>query len=207
MSEDNRNTDALLAQRQSAYGDVADNAARVANMWNGYLGTDIITPADMMMMMALYKAYRFKVTPDYSDNINDVLGYAEIVRRVQEATGGLVDAETVKEYYAKKAEILAGETETPAEATDARDIAFEAATEATVQDYVNLYGTAEERAAQEEIAESRRPPEFRRGLPDQTEGRMMEQWLRNRCAADTGLGPCILSTGHSGLCAPGARRL
>ena len=76
MSEDNRNTDALLAQRQSAYGDVADNAARVANMWNGYLGTDIITPADMMMMMALYKAYRFKVTPDYADNINDVLGYA-----------------------------------------------------------------------------------------------------------------------------------
>ena len=75
---------------------------RVAEMWNGYLGTDIITPADVAMMFTLYKAYRFKVTPDYSDNINDVLGYAEMVREVQDATGGLIHAETVKEYLEKK---------------------------------------------------------------------------------------------------------
>ena len=99
----NEDTKELLDSRESTYGNVVDNAQRVANMWNGYLGTDIITAADMMMMMALYKAYRFKVTPDYSDNINDVLGYAEIVRNVQRETGGLIDAETVKEYVAKKA--------------------------------------------------------------------------------------------------------
>ena len=94
----------LLDGRASTYGDTTDNATRVATMWNAYLGIDTITPADMMMMMALYKAYRFKVTPDYSDNINDVLGYAEIVRTVQRETGGLIDAETVREYQAKKAQ-------------------------------------------------------------------------------------------------------
>ena len=96
-------TQVLLDGRRETYGNTVENAERVAKMWNGYLGTDIITPADMMMMMALYKAYRFKVTPDYSDNINDVLGYAEIVRTVQRETGGLIDAETVKEYQEKKA--------------------------------------------------------------------------------------------------------
>jgi hypothetical protein len=101
-AEQNKDTQGLLDGRQSTYGNVVDNAQRVANMWNGYLGIDTITAADMMMMMALYKAYRFKVTPDYSDNINDVLGYAEIVRQVQEQTGGLIHAETVKEYLEKK---------------------------------------------------------------------------------------------------------
>ena len=101
-SEDNTDTAGLLASRESVYGNRVDNMTRVAEMWNGYLGTDIITPADVAMMFTLYKAYRFKVTPDYSDNINDVLGYAEMVREVQEATGGLIHAETVKEYLEKK---------------------------------------------------------------------------------------------------------
>ena len=101
-SEDNTDTAALLAGRESVYGNRVDNMTRVARMWNGYLGTDIITPADVAMMFTLYKAYRFKITPDYSDNINDVLGYGEMVREVQEATGGLIHAETVKEYLEKK---------------------------------------------------------------------------------------------------------
>ena len=101
-SEENTDTQALLAGRESVYGNRVDNMERVARMWNGYLGTDIITPADVAMMFTLYKAYRFKITPDYSDNINDVLGYAEMVREVQDATGGLIHAETVKEYLEKK---------------------------------------------------------------------------------------------------------
>ena len=72
-SEDNTDTQALLAGRESVYGNRVDNMERVAQMWNGYLGTDVITPADVAMMFTLYKAYRFKVTPDYSDNINDVV--------------------------------------------------------------------------------------------------------------------------------------
>lgn len=104
--------DTLLDGRASTYGDVVDNATRVAQMWNAYLGTDIITPADMMMMMTIYKQFRFKVTPDYSDNINDVLGYAKIVKTVQEATGGLIDAVTAQEYQAKKAELQVPEATT-----------------------------------------------------------------------------------------------
>ncbi|URM86403.1 hypothetical protein SEA_GSHELBY23_6 [Microbacterium phage Gshelby23] len=101
-AEDNTNTADLLAGRESVYGNRVDNMTRTAQMWNGYLGTDIITPADVAMMFSLYKAYRFKITPDYSDNVNDVLGYAEMAREVQDATGGLVHAETVKEYLEKK---------------------------------------------------------------------------------------------------------
>jgi hypothetical protein len=174
---DTRDTDALLESRRSTYGDVTSNAERVAKMWNGYLGIDVITPADMMMMMALYKAYRFKVTPDYSDNINDVLGYAEIVRQVQTATGGLIDAETVAEYKAKKA-------------------SFTEADEAALDDLLE----------QEDIAEGRRPPAARRlrngfPVPDQTDGKLIDQWSRNRCgySKNTG-GFCMLVGGHDGDC-------
>ena len=103
MNTDKDETRKLLDGRASTYGDTTDNAERVAAMWNAYLGVNVITPADMMMMMALYKAFRFKVTPDYADNINDVLGYAQIVKDVQTKVGGLIEAETAKEYQAKKA--------------------------------------------------------------------------------------------------------
>lgn len=99
---DNSNTEKLLASREEVYGNRVNNMQRVAQMWNGYLGVDVITAADVAMMFVLYKAYRFKITPDYSDNINDVFGYAEMAREVQRELGGLIDAETVKEYLRKK---------------------------------------------------------------------------------------------------------
>ena len=169
-SEENTDTQALLAGRESVYGNRVDNMERVARMWNGYLGTDIITPADMMMMMALYKACRFKVTPDYADNINDVLGYAQIVKDVQAKAGGLIEAETAKEYQAKKRMIDL----TPEERITR-----------------NLAGDHE--------PISQDPDPLGHG-PDQSEGRMLEQWLRHRCGADyAGDGIlCMLASGHSG---------
>ena len=180
MEKSNNDTQALLDQRRSTYGDVTDNFTRTAQMWNAYLGTDLITPADAAMMLALYKAYRFKVTPDYSDNIKDFLGYGEIVRQVQEETGGLIDAENVKEYVAKKAEL--------------------AEPVPTVDDYIALYGTASQRGnLPDSRVEAQKP--YSIPQPDQAEGRNMEQYLRNRCAADTGQGPCLQATGHPGYCA------
>ena len=184
----------LLDGRESTYGDTTDNATRVATMWNAYLGIDTITPADMMMMMALYKAYRFKVTPDYADNINDVLGYAQIVKDVQTKTGGLVEAETAKEYQAKKRMFDL----TPEERIT-RNLAGDY--EPIVQDSDPLGHDDDD----EDLKESRRPPEFRRtlkttGKPDQSDGRMMAEWLRNRCGKPTGTGACRYVAQHYGEC-------
>ena len=170
MTTNKDETRKLLDGRASTYGDTTDNAERVAAMWNAYLGVNVITPADMMMMMALYKAYRFKVTPDYADNINDVLGYAQIVKDVQTKVGGLIEAETAKEYQAKKRMIDL----TPEERITR-----------------NLAGD------HEPISQDQDP--LGHG-PDQSEGRAIDQWLRNRCGADyAGDGIlCMLVSGHSG---------
>ena len=185
----------LLDGRASTYGDTTDNARRVAQMWNAYLGVDVITGPDMMMMMALYKAFRFKVTPDYADNINDVLGYAQIVKDVQAKTGGLIEAETAKEYQAKKrmADLTPEERITRNLAGDYEPI---------TQDTDPLGHNDDD---DEDLKESRRPPGFRRtlkttGKPDQSEGRAMEAWLRNRCGKPTGAGACRYVTLHYGEC-------
>ena len=183
----------LLDGRASTYGDTTDNAQRVAQMWNAYLGVDVITGPDMMMMMALYKAFRFKVTPDYADNINDVLGYAQIVKDVQAKVGGLIEAETAKEYQAKKRMIDL----TPEERI-ARNLAGDH--EPIVQDSDPLGHDDDE-----DLKESRRPPAYRQtpataGMPDQSDGRMMEEWLRNRCGKPTGAGACRYVALHYGEC-------
>ena len=185
----------LLDGRASTYGDTVDNAKRVAQMWNAYLGVDVITGPDMMMMMALYKAFRFKVTPDYADNINDVLGYAQIVKDVQAEMGGLIEAETAKEYQAKKRMIDL----TPEERLT-RNLAGDY--EPIIQDSDPLGHNDND---DEDLKESRRPPEFRRtlkttGKPDQSDGRVMEAWLRNRCGKPTGTGACRYVAQHYGEC-------
>ena len=184
----------LLDGRASTYGDTVDNAKRVAQLWNAYLGTDIITPADMMMMMALYKAFRFKVTPDYADNINDVLGYAQIVKDVQARMGGLIEAETAKEYQAKKRMIDL----TPEERIT-RNLTGDH--EPIVQDSDPIGHDDDD----EDLKEGRRPPALRQapattGTPDQSDGRVMEAWLRNRCGKQTGTGACRYVTQHYGEC-------
>ena len=184
----------LLDGRASTYGDTTDNAERVAAMWNAYLGINVITPADMMMMMALYKAVRFKVTPDYADNINDVLGYAQIVKDVQAKTSGLIEAETAKEYQAKKRMIDL----TPEERIT-RNLAGDH--EPITQDTDPLGHNDDD----EDLKESRRPPEFRRtlktaGKPDQSDGRVMDVWLRNRCGKPTEAGTCRYASLHCGEC-------
>ena len=186
----------LVDGRASTYGDAVDNAKRVAQLWNGYLGTDIITPADMMMMMALYKAFRFKVTPDYADNINDVLGYAQIVKDVQAEMGGLIEAETAKEYQAKKKRFI---DLTPEERI-ARNLVGDHEPISQISDPLGHNDNDDE-----DLKESRRPPEFRRtlkttGKPDQSDGRLMEAWLRNRCGKPTGTGACRYVAQHYGEC-------
>lgn len=100
-------TQQLLDGRAATYGDRVVNMEAAAKMVNGYLdGVEVrtgkreITGADFAMIMAMYKMYRFAVTPDYSDNVNDIEGYAQIAR---ECVGdAMIDAETAKQFQEKK---------------------------------------------------------------------------------------------------------
>lgn len=106
-------TQNLLDGRASTYGDRVKNMEAVADMVNGYMdgveqrtGKREMNAADFAMTMLLYKAYRFAVSPDYSDNINDIEGYAQIAR---ECVGPqMIHAESAKEYQAKKEARRAG---------------------------------------------------------------------------------------------------
>ena len=92
----------ILDSRHATYGDRVANMDAAAGMVNAYLaGVDqrkdpALTGADFAMIMALYKIYRFAVTPDYQDNIDDIEGYLRIVRECME--GQLISARTAEEY-------------------------------------------------------------------------------------------------------------
>ena len=98
MSSTDQNTETLLKSRESVYGDRIDNMVRVAQMWSGFLGHEI-QPWQVPVMFALYKVYRLGITPDYSDNIDDVDGYMQMFREV--IGDDMVQARTVEEYLAK----------------------------------------------------------------------------------------------------------
>ena len=92
----------ILDSRHATYGDRVANMDAAAGMVNAYLtGVEqrkdpSLTGADFAMIMALYKIYRFAVTPDYQDNIDDIEGYLRIVRECME--GQLIPARTAEEY-------------------------------------------------------------------------------------------------------------
>jgi len=99
-------TAALLDSRHATYGDRVMNMEAAAMMVNGYLmGVEVrsgkreINGADFAMIMALYKSYRFAVTPTYSDNINDFKGYANIA---EECVGNdMIHAASAEEFQAE----------------------------------------------------------------------------------------------------------
>lgn len=202
-SEDS--TEALLENRQSVYGPRVTNMEQVAAIWSAMLDHKI-EDWQVPLLMSAYKMFRTFRQPDYSDNSDDIDGWKVMFVEVMEANhGGIVQARTVEEYKAKLAakpkqmtlDDVFGPIITPP-VGDPHDIAVEPLTEELVQEVLD----------QQELAESRRPPAYR-NMPearpirvDQSEGLMMERWLRNRCGAETGLGPCMDWNGHHGYCTP-----
>lgn len=69
--------EAVAGGRRQDYGEVAVHFQQVANLWNAYLGTNIIRHQDVPLLMVLYKlsreAHRHKL-----DNLVDVAGYAAV---------------------------------------------------------------------------------------------------------------------------------
>lgn len=66
----------VLKDRQNQYGGPENNFERIAQMWNGYLGTHSIKPWDVAAMMGMLKMARARFNPKYADNWVDLAGYA-----------------------------------------------------------------------------------------------------------------------------------
>jgi len=66
----------VLKDRQNQYGGPENNFERIAQMWNGYLGTSSIKPWDVAAMMGMLKMARARFNPKYADNWVDLAGYA-----------------------------------------------------------------------------------------------------------------------------------
>lgn len=90
---------ALLDGRESVYGERVKNMQDVAQVWSGILGTEV-RPDQVPLLMAGYKLVRASGTPDYSDNIDDVEGYALMFREV--IGDKMINAKSVKEYLELK---------------------------------------------------------------------------------------------------------
>lgn len=91
----------LLDSRTAVYGDRIQNMVRVAQIWSGLLGFTV-QPVQVPIMMAAYKQYRMSITPDYSDNVDDVDGWMKMAREV--VGNDMIHARTVEEYLEKKDE-------------------------------------------------------------------------------------------------------
>lgn len=69
----------VLKDRASQYGGVEDNFARIAELWNAYLGPHAgigIESHDVAAMMALLKIARVRSNPVHGDSWIDLAGYA-----------------------------------------------------------------------------------------------------------------------------------
>lgn len=68
-----------VAARRSSYGTPEDNFKRIAALWNAHLDnaeTNVITTADVAIMLGLVKVARLESNPNHADSWIDLAGYA-----------------------------------------------------------------------------------------------------------------------------------
>lgn len=90
----------IVDERASVYGPPEESFARIAQAWSAILGIEVRADQVPLCMIAL-KLVRASETPDYSDNIDDVEGYADIFRKV--VGDQMIQARTATEYYMLRA--------------------------------------------------------------------------------------------------------
>ena len=91
----------VIDGRVSVYGDPTKTFERIAQVWTGILGHPVLVTDVPLMLMGM-KIVRTQVTPEYSDNSDDIEGYLDIFRKV--VGGDMVHARSVDEYLEKRGE-------------------------------------------------------------------------------------------------------
>lgn len=89
----------VIDGRVGVYGDPVSSFARVAEVWSGILGFPV-SATDVPLCLIGLKLVRTQVTPDYSDNSDDVEGYLDIFRQV--VGDDMIHARSVTEYLEKR---------------------------------------------------------------------------------------------------------
>jgi hypothetical protein len=91
------NVGELIDGRVDVYGDPVAVFLRHAQVWSGILGVEV-QPWQVALCMMGYKLVRTSVTPDYSDNSDDIDGYKDIF--VTLIGDEMVQARDTKAYLA-----------------------------------------------------------------------------------------------------------
>lgn len=89
----------VIDERVQVYGEVVPSFARVAQIWSGILDHEV-SAADVALCMMGYKILRSQISPDYSDNSDDIAGYLDIFRTI--IGNDMVQARSVDEYILLK---------------------------------------------------------------------------------------------------------
>lgn len=89
----------VIDRRIQVYGEPTETFPRIAQVWSGIKGVEFSAYEVPLMLMGL-KLVRTQVTPDYSDNSDDVEGFLDIFRRL--IGEDMVKARLVSEYIEKK---------------------------------------------------------------------------------------------------------
>lgn len=99
MNDRNDTVSEIIDQRVALYGDPRETFVRIAQVWTGILGHEV-QPAEVPLLLMGLKLVRTQVTPDYSDNSDDIEGYLDIFRTI--IGEDMVHARLSSEYWAKK---------------------------------------------------------------------------------------------------------
>lgn len=91
--------DEVIDRRRQVYGEPKDGFPRIAQVWSGILGHEV-SALDVPLMLIGLKAVRTQITPDYSDNSDDIEGFLAIFREL--VGEDMVHARLVSEYIEKK---------------------------------------------------------------------------------------------------------
>lgn len=99
VQERDGNVGELIDRRVQVYGEPVECFGRIAQVWSGILGYEV-QPVEVPLMMAGAKLVRAQVSPDYSDNVDDVDGYIDIARKI--VGEDMIMARSVNDYIAQK---------------------------------------------------------------------------------------------------------
>lgn len=82
--------DVINGERQDSYGNPEDSHSLIAEYWSAYLGSvcgedfTMLTPADVALMMVLFKVARMRGQTHHRDNYRDAAGYIGLAADMME---------------------------------------------------------------------------------------------------------------------------
>lgn len=79
--------DAIYGEKEASYGDPAVNIQQIADYWSIHLSRTVgekivLTSADVCEMMILLKVARLASSPEHTDSVMDIAGYAGLQDRI-----------------------------------------------------------------------------------------------------------------------------